>query len=55
MTWTCPTCGGEALTVELGEAMAERVAAVGGIVETIEAHRLLAVAGGVAAELRYPL
>ena len=52
--WTCPTCGGEALTVELGEAMAERVAAAGGIVETIEVHQPLAVAGGVAAELRYP-
>jgi peptide subunit release factor 1 (eRF1) len=53
--WTCPTCGGEALTVELGEAMAEHVAAAGGTVETIEVHQPLAVAGGVAAELRYPL
>lgn len=53
--WTCPTCGGEALTVELGEAMAERVAGAGGTVETIEVHHPLAVAGGVAAELRYPL
>jgi peptide subunit release factor 1 (eRF1) len=50
---TCPTCGGEVLTVELGEAMAERVAAVGGTVETIEVHQALAAAGGVAAELRY--
>jgi hypothetical protein len=54
-TWTCPTCGGEALTVELGEAMAERVAAAGGTVESIEVHQPLAAAGGVAAELRYPL
>jgi len=54
-TWTCPSCGGEALAVELGEAMAERVAAAGGTVETIEIHQPLAVAGGVAAELRYPL
>jgi peptide subunit release factor 1 (eRF1) len=54
-TWTCPSCGGEALTVELGEAMAERVTAVGGTVETIEIHQPLAAAGGVAAELRYPL
>jgi len=54
-SWTCPTCGGEALTVELGEVMAERVAAVGGTVETIEGHQPLAAAGGVAAELRYPL
>ncbi len=51
----CPICGGEALTVELGEAMAERVTAVGGTVETIEIHQPLAAAGGVAAELRYPL
>jgi hypothetical protein len=41
--------------VELGEAMAEHVAAAGGTVETIEVHQPLAVAGGVAAELRYPL
>jgi peptide subunit release factor 1 (eRF1) len=54
-SWTCPACGGEALTVELGEAMAERVAATGGSVETIEVHQPLAAAGGVAAELRYPL
>ena len=54
-SWTCPICGGEALTVELGEAMAERVAAAGGTVETIEVHQPLAAAGGVAAELRYPL
>lgn len=54
-TWTCPVCGGEALPVELGEAMAERVAAAGGTVETIEVHQPLVVAGGVAAELRYPL
>jgi len=54
-SWNCPSCGGEALTVELGEAMAERVAAAGGTVETIDVHQPLAVAGGVAAELRYPL
>jgi hypothetical protein len=35
--------------------MAERVAAAGGTVETIEVHQPLGVAGGVAAELRYPL
>lgn len=54
-TWNCPACGGEATTVELGEAMAERVVATGGSVETIEAHQPLAAAGGIAAELRYPL
>jgi peptide subunit release factor 1 (eRF1) len=54
-TWNCPACGGEAATVELGEVMAERVVATGGTVETIEAHQALAAAGGIAAELRYPL
>jgi stalled ribosome rescue protein Dom34 len=53
--WTCPACGGEAETLELGEAMADRVVAAGGTVETIEVHQPLAAAGGVAAELRYPL
>ena len=52
---TCPACGGEAETLELGEAMAGRVVASGGTVETIEVHQPLAAAGGVAAELRYPL
>lgn len=54
-SWNCPTCGGEARTVELGEAMAERVAAAGGTVESIEVHQPLAAVGGIAAELRYPL
>lgn len=54
-TWNCPACGGEASAVELGEAMAERVVAAGGTVETVAAHQPLAAAGGVAAELRYPL
>jgi peptide subunit release factor 1 (eRF1) len=54
-SWSCPTCGGEAQTVELGEAMAERVAAAGGTVESIEVHQPLAAVGGIAAELRYPL
>ena len=52
---TCPACGGKAETLELGEAMADRVVAAGGTVETIEVHQPLAAAGGVAAELRYPL
>ena len=54
-SWTCPACGGETATVELAEAMADRVVAAGGSVETIEVHQPLAAAGGVAAELRYPL
>lgn len=54
-TWVCPACGREATTVELGEAMAARVVAAGGSVETLENHQPLAAAGGIAAELRYPL
>ena len=54
-TGKCPACGSEATPVELGEAMAERVVASGGTVETIAAHQPLAAAGGIAAELRYPL
>jgi peptide subunit release factor 1 (eRF1) len=53
--WACPTCRGEATTVELAEAMTARVIATGGSVEMIEAHQPLAAAGGVAAELRFPL
>jgi hypothetical protein len=41
--------------VELAEAMTARVLATGGSVETIETHQPLAAAGGVAAELRFPL
>jgi peptide subunit release factor 1 (eRF1) len=54
-TWQCPACGGESATVELAEAMAERVIATGGSVETIAAHQGLGAAGGIAAELRYPV
>jgi hypothetical protein len=43
------------VTVELGAVMAERDVAAGGTLETIEVHQPLAAAGGVAAELRYPL
>jgi len=54
-SWKCSDCGDRGTTVELGEAMAERVAAAGGTVDTVEIHQPLAAAGGVAAELRYPL
>ena len=54
-TWVCPACGRDAMTVELGEAMAGRVIASDGAVETIATHQPLAAAGGVAAELRFPL
>jgi peptide subunit release factor 1 (eRF1) len=55
LTWVCPTCRRDAATVELAEAMTARVLATGGSVETIETHQPLAAAGGVAAELRFPL
>ena len=51
----CPACGRDALTVELGEAMAARVIASDGSVKTVAIHQPLAAAGGVAAELRFPL
>ncbi len=54
-TWVCPACGRDALTVELGEAMAARVIASDGSVKTVAIHQPLAAAGGVAAELRFPL
>jgi peptide subunit release factor 1 (eRF1) len=54
-TWVCPTCGREATTVDLAEAITARVIAAGGSMGTIESHQPLAAAGGVAAELRFPL
>jgi len=51
----CPVRQRESTPVELGEAMAGRVLAAGGSVETIEVSQPLATAGGVAAELRSPL
>ena len=53
--WTCPVCGGEARTVELGEAITKRVVAAAGEVEPVLAHEGLARAGGIAADLRHPL
>jgi peptide subunit release factor 1 (eRF1) len=53
-SFACPACGAETVAVELGEAMAARVVAAGGGVESIEVHQPLARAGGVAAALRYP-
>ena len=54
-TWVCPTCGKEATTVDLVEAMIARVISSGGSAETIETHQPLVAAGGIAAELRFPL
>ncbi len=52
---TCRLCGEVTKPVELGEAIAVRVIAAGGTVETVEAHPGLARVGGVAALLRFPL
>jgi hypothetical protein len=41
--------------VELGEAMVARVLASDGSVETVAHHQPLVAAGGVAAELRFPV
>ncbi|HKZ08401.1 MAG TPA: hypothetical protein VJU81_23245 [Methylomirabilota bacterium] len=54
-TWSCPACGGEARTVELGEAIIQRVVSANGEIEPVAAHDGLAKAGGIAADLRHPL
>jgi len=51
----CRLCGQATKSIELGEAIAGRVIAAGGTVETIETHPGLAQVGGVAALLRFPL
>lgn len=53
--WRCPVCGGEAKTVELSEALIQRVVVANGEIEPVEAHEGLAKAGGIAADLRHPL
>ncbi|MBI3030630.1 MAG: hypothetical protein HYY64_14075 [Candidatus Rokubacteria bacterium] len=52
---TCRLCGKPTTAAELGGAIAERVIATGGKVETVGVHQALARVGGVAALLRYPL
>jgi peptide subunit release factor 1 (eRF1) len=54
-TWMCPACGGDAHTVELGEAIIQRVVRTGGEIEPVTGHEGLAKAGGIAADLRHPL
>jgi peptide subunit release factor 1 (eRF1) len=51
----CRFCGKETRTVELGGAVADRVVAAEGKVETVEAHQALEGVGGVAARVRYPV
>jgi protein required for attachment to host cells len=51
--FTCPFCGRDTRTTELGEALVERVLASGGEVTTLESHLPLAGHGGVVARLRY--
>jgi hypothetical protein len=50
----CRFCDGATATLELGEAMIQRVLAAGGDVATVDGHAALARAGSVAALLRYP-
>jgi hypothetical protein len=50
----CGFCGKATSSLELGEAMVQRVLAAGGDVDSVEVHGGLARAGGVAALLRYP-
>ena len=54
-TWSCPVCGGEAQTVELGEAITQRVIVASGDIEPVSGHEGLAKVGGIAADLRHPL
>lgn len=51
----CRLCASETTAIELADAMADRVIAAGGEVETVEAHQVLAQVGGAAARLRYAL
>jgi len=50
----CRWCGATTSTLELGEAMVQRVLATGGDVASLDGHAGLARAGGIAALLRYP-
>lgn len=49
----CPACGAETRSVELGNAMVDRVIATGGTAEVVTTHAGLARAGRIAARLRY--
>jgi hypothetical protein len=52
----CRFCGGGMkTTVDLADAMADRVRAAGGLVRMVRPNQALARAGGAAALLRYPL
>ena len=54
-TASCRVCGATAKSLELGEAMVDRVLASGGTVDTVAVDQALEHAGGVAAWLRYPM
>jgi peptide subunit release factor 1 (eRF1) len=51
----CRYCGKETTTVELGEALTDRVIAAQGKAEMVDSHQALARVGGVTARLRFPL
>jgi peptide subunit release factor 1 (eRF1) len=50
----CRWCNAVTRSIELGEAMVQRVLAAGGNVAIVDVHAGLGRAGGVAARLRYP-
>jgi peptide subunit release factor 1 (eRF1) len=52
---TCRLCGQATRSVDLAEALADRVLATGGSVEVVEAHPGLERLGGIAARLRYAM
>lgn len=51
----CQLCGKPTRPVDLAEAMVHRAVAAGGTVAAVSTHAALGSAGGVAAELRFPL
>jgi peptide subunit release factor 1 (eRF1) len=53
--WPCSRCGAVTRSVDLGDALVERVLAAGGDVELVSGDEALDRVGGVAARLRYPL
>jgi peptide subunit release factor 1 (eRF1) len=51
----CWLCAGATRDIELGAALVDRVLETGGTVHSVAGHQGLAIAGGVAARLRYSL
>jgi ribosomal protein L40E len=51
----CRVCGGPAKRVRLSDEVVDRVVAAGGEIVVIGTHAALERAGGMAAQLRFPL